>query len=178
MEGMLEGQGSRAEGQTKGQGPRAEGRGNAEEAVVDDLSLPSALGPRPSALLLHWTPTATELLKNVPIGFCRDMTRKAAETIAEKNKLEQIDEGFLQQVMDTFKSVSEAQDESMSWEDTARERIARAPDMVRGMLIREIEGWARRENLETVTEDAVDAVKQIWAERGVFHLDPDDARNN
>jgi len=105
------------------------------------------------------------------------MTRKAAETIAEKNKLEQIDEGFLQQVMDTFKSGSDSHGESMPWQDQARERIAKAPDMVRGMLIQEIEGWSRRENLQTVTEDAVDAVKRIWADRGVFHLGPDDARN-
>ena len=106
------------------------------------------------------------------------MTRKAAENIAEKNKLEEIDEKFLQQVMDTFKSGSESHGESMPWQDQARERIAKAPDMVRGMLIREIEGWSRRGNLSTVTEDAVNAVKQVWAERGVFHLDPDDARNN
>ncbi len=174
--GLAEARGAMEEAM-KGRGPRAEGRGNPREDG-DRHPLPSALGPGPSALLLHWTPTATELLKKVPTGFCRDMTRKAAETIAEKNKLEEIDEGFLQQVMDTFKSGSEAQDESMPWEDTARERIARAPDMVRGMLIREIEGWSRRENLRTVTEDAVDAVKRIWAGRGVFHLDPDDARNN
>jgi len=57
------------------------------------------------------------------------------------------------------------------------ERINQAPDMVRGMLIKEIEGWSQREGLELVTEQAVDAIKQIWAGRGVFHLDPNDHRS-
>jgi len=50
--------------------------------------------------------------------------------------------------------------------------------MVRGMLIQEIEGWARRNGLQQVSGEAVDAVKQTWSERGVFHLDPDDRRNS
>jgi hypothetical protein len=49
--------------------------------------------------------------------------------------------------------------------------------MVRGMLLQEIEGWARRSGMERVTEAAVDAVRAQWAERGIFHLDPDDPRN-
>ena len=49
--------------------------------------------------------------------------------------------------------------------------------MVRGMLIKEIEGWAQRQDMERVNEAAVAAVKAEWQERGVFHLDPDDPRN-
>ena len=105
------------------------------------------------------------------------MTRKAAETIARQNGLKRVDADFVAQVMDTFKSGSESSSETMSWEEPARERIAKAPDMVRGMLIQEIEGWSQRKGLNSVTEEAVDAVKEIWAERGVFHLAPDDPRN-
>ena len=90
----------------------------------------------------------------------------------------EIDEGFVASVMETFQAGSDSSSESMPWEDQARERIARAPDMVRGMLIQEIEGWSRRNGLQQVSGEAVDAVKQTWAERGVFHLDPDDRRNS
>ena len=117
------------------------------------------------------------MLSNVLPGFCRDMTRKAAETIARQSGLEQIDAAFVEQVMETFQAGSDTSVETMAWEPAARERIARAPEMVRGMLIKEIEGWSQREGLEQVTEVAVDAIKHIWAERGVFHLDPDDPRN-
>ncbi|MCP3868443.1 MAG: universal stress protein [Gammaproteobacteria bacterium] len=124
-----------------------------------------------------WTPEASNLLSHVPVGFCRNMTRKATETIAAKNQLRRIDSEFVQQIMSTFKSGSDTHDESMPWEDAARERIAKAPDMVRGMLVSEIEGWSKRNGLSTVNGDAVDAVKQVWAERGVFHLDPNDERS-
>ncbi len=126
----------------------------------------------------NWTTEAEGMLDSVPPGFCRDMTRKAAETIARQNGLEQIDPAFVQQVMQTFQAGSESSEESMTWELAARERIVKAPEMVRGMLVKEIEGWSQRKGLEQVTEAAVDAIKQIWAERGVFHLDPNDPRNN
>jgi nucleotide-binding universal stress UspA family protein len=125
----------------------------------------------------NWSPEAEAMLDSVPPGFCRDMTRKAAEAIAAQNNLATIDPDFVQQVLQTFQAGSESSSESMKWEPTARERIAKAPDMVRGMLIKEIEGWSQRKGLEQVSEEAVDAIKQIWAERGVFHLDPDDPRN-
>jgi nucleotide-binding universal stress UspA family protein len=126
----------------------------------------------------NWTAEAEGMLGSVPPGFCRDMTRKAAEAIARQNGLEQIDPAFVQQVMQTFQAGSESSEESMAWEPAARERIAKAPEMVRGMLVKEIEGWSQRKGLEQVTETAVDAIKQIWAERGVFHLDPNDPRNS
>ncbi|MCZ7562866.1 MAG: hypothetical protein M5U08_02845 [Burkholderiales bacterium] len=64
----------------------------------------------------------------------------------------------------------------MPWDDGARARIARAPEVVRGMLVKEIEGWVRRAGRVGVDEAAVDAVKGEWARRGAFHLDPEDPR--
>jgi hypothetical protein len=49
--------------------------------------------------------------------------------------------------------------------------------MVRGMLVKEIEGWVERNHLTRVDPAAVEAVKSEWQQGGVFHLDPDDARN-
>ncbi|MES9880495.1 MAG: universal stress protein [Sedimenticola sp.] len=125
-----------------------------------------------------WSGEAEAMLANVPDGFCRDMTRKAAETIAKQNGLKQVDAAFVGQVMETFKAGSASSGETMPWSEAARERIAKAPDMVRGMLIQEIEGWSQRKGVESVSEEAVDAIKQIWADRGVFHLDPNDPRNS
>jgi len=124
-----------------------------------------------------WTQEAEALLQNIPAGFCRDMSKRAAETIASQNGLQEVDQAFVQQVMAAFKSGSESVVEIMPWDDEARARIQRAPDMVRGMLVQEIEGWAHLKGLERVTLEAVDAVKKSWQEQGVFHLDPNDPRN-
>ena len=106
------------------------------------------------------------------------MTRKAAETIAAQSGMQCIDAGFIAQVMETFKAGSETTaDGEMRWQPGARQRIARAPESVRGMLVREIEGWCRRNQVDEVDDRAVDSVKQQWAQRGVFHLDPDDPRS-
>jgi nucleotide-binding universal stress UspA family protein len=129
------------------------------------------------AVVPAWSREARERLNAVPAGYCRDMTEKAATTIAAQNGLAEIDIAFVEQIMDIFQAGSAQTSESMPWQPAARERIERAPDMVRGMLVKEIEGWARRNGKERVTEQAVDAVKGLWQERGMFHLDPDDPRS-
>ena len=126
---------------------------------------------------LVWNSDAEAMLANVPAGYCRDMTIKAAETIAGQSDIKQIDADFLGQVMQTFTQGSATVEATMPWNEGAHERIAKAPEMVQGMLVKEIEGWTRRQGLDSVDHDAVDAVKAEWAERGVFHLDPSDPRN-
>ncbi len=126
---------------------------------------------------LSWKQEARDRLRGIPQGFCREMTIKAAESIARQSGRDQIDVDFVHQVMATFKSGAAAVSESMPWDNDARIRISRAPDMVRGMLVREIEGWAQRNGDDRVDETAVEAVKEEWRARGVFHLDPDDHRS-
>ncbi len=124
-----------------------------------------------------WQQAATDRLKGIPKGFCREMTIKAVESIASQSGSDEIDADIVGQVMKTFKAGAEAVSETMPWDSDARIRISRAPDMVRGMLVKEIEGWAQRNGDERVDETAVEAVKDEWQARGVFHLDPDDHRN-
>lgn len=126
---------------------------------------------------IAWDQEAKAMLQNVPAGFCRDMTAKAAETMAQKEGHAEVTPAFIGQVMQTFMSGSITAKETMPWDDDARDRILRAPDMVRGMLIQEIESWTQRQGMKRVTIAAVDAVKKTWQERGVFHLDPEDPRN-
>ncbi len=124
-----------------------------------------------------WTDEARDLIQGVPVGFCRDMTLKAAESMASAQGKAHIDSDFVNQVLATIKQGSEAISPAMPWSDEARERLTRVPDMVRGMLVREIESWVTREGGQEVTETALDAVRSQWMDRGVFHLDPQDPRS-
>jgi nucleotide-binding universal stress UspA family protein len=126
---------------------------------------------------LEWSDEARRELQAVPAGYCRDMTVSAAETIASQKGLDRIDTAFIKTIMRTFAAGSKTVEETLPWDEAARLRIFKAPPLVRGMLQKEIEGWAQRSSMNRVTEAAVDAVRQQWAERGVFHLDPDDPRN-
>jgi len=126
---------------------------------------------------IPWEQAALDRLEEVPLGYCRNVTRNAMESLAAKNGLASIDLGFFEQVLGVFASGASTAQETMEWDDLARGRITRAPDMVRGMLIREIEGWAKRHGLERVDSKTVNIVKNEWRDGGLFHLDPDDARN-
>jgi len=137
---------------------------------------PGSAAP-PADTARHWTADAESLLDRVPQGFCRDMTRRAAETIAVRAGAARIDAEFVERVQSVFAAGAATVSESLTWSDDARARIARAPEMVRGMLVREIEAWAGRNGLERVEGGAVDAVKREWQQGGVFHLDPFDDRN-
>jgi nucleotide-binding universal stress UspA family protein len=139
----------------------------------DGDAAPAAESAAPPA----WSEDAEALLAQVPEGFCRDMTRRAAQTIAAQGNASSIDAGFVEQVKKVFAAGAASVEELLPWSDEARERIARAPEMVRGMLVKEIEGWVERNHLTRVDARAVEAVKAEWQQGGVFHLDPDDARN-
>ncbi len=125
-----------------------------------------------------WTQDAEHKLQSVPAGYCRDMTRKAAESIAEKGGEARVNAEFLEQVLNTFGQGSGEVEETLGWDEEARQRIAKAPEIVRGMLIQEIETWVKSRGENHVNHTAVDAAKARWKHRGVFHLAPDDPRNH
>lgn len=127
---------------------------------------------------IYWTADAELRLRALPEGISRDMTRKAVSAIALQSGLAEIDQAYLESILSVFKSGSMQVSETIPWSPEAREGINRAPDVVRGMLIKEIEGWAGRNSRDNVDIEAVNTVKQEWAARGVFHLDPEDPRNS
>jgi len=126
---------------------------------------------------ISWSGKALQRLEQIPAGMSRDMTRKATEAIAQNQDIDHIEPTFLENVLQTFQSGSANISETMPWQTTARTLIQRAPDMVRGMLIKEIESWARRNQLEQVSDTAVQTVKAEWQQKGYFHLAPDDPRS-
>lgn len=125
-----------------------------------------------------WSAEADAIVQKLPEGMSRDMTRKAVSAIAAQNGLKEISAEFVEQILTTFRAGSVSVTETLPWDEDARNGISRAPDMVRGMLVKEVEGWAARNNMQQVSQEAVDAVKEEWAKRGIFHLDPDDPRND
>jgi len=128
--------------------------------------------------ILPWSEEAETRMQSLPEGMSRDMTRKAITTIATKNGLDEVTAEFVKQILDTFKSGSGNVTETMSWDEDARDSLSRAPDMVRGMLIKEVENWAQHHNRARIDLATVNSVKQEWQSKGYFHMDPQDPRSN
>lgn len=125
----------------------------------------------------QWSEEAEQLVQGLPAGMSRDMTRNAIVAIAAKNGLAEITADLVRQVLDTFKSGSANAGETMPWDKDARDSLSRAPDMVRGMLIKEVEKWAQHNKLQHIDLATVNTVKQQWQSKGYFHLDPQDPRS-
>ncbi len=127
---------------------------------------------------LLWSHEAEEMIQGLPAGMSRDMTRKAIISIAAKNGLNEITVDFVRQVLETFRSGSNNVSESMPWDEDARNSLSRAPDMVRGMLIKEVEIWAQNNNRSRIDLATVSNVKQEWQSKGYFHMNPQDPRSD
>jgi nucleotide-binding universal stress UspA family protein len=127
---------------------------------------------------LPWSSEAEKIVQSLPEGMSRDMTRNAIISIAAKNGLNEITADTVRQVLETFKSGSDKAVETMPWDEDARASLGRAPDMVRGMLIKEVENWARRNNLSRIDLATVRTVKQEWQSKGYFHMNAADPRSN
>lgn len=125
---------------------------------------------------LLWSETATKRIERVPAGSIRDMARRAVNTIAVQSGVDEITEEFVDQILGVFKKGSSKVTETLTWDDDARSGISRAPEMVRGMLVQEIEKWAKNHGESRVTTDVVKTVKANWSDKGFFHLDPKDPR--
>jgi len=141
---------------------------------------PFGFGSKASAAdsALPWTSEAEKIMQGLPEGMSRNMTRKAIASIANKNGLNEITADCVRQVLDTFKSGSGKVSETMSWDEDARDSLSRAPDMVRGMLIKEVENWAQHNNRFHIDLATVNTVKQEWQSKGYFHMNPEDPRSN
>ncbi len=124
----------------------------------------------------EWTSEAREVLDRVPEGSCREMTQKAVNTIAAGNDCTLIDVTFVNRVLEVFEQGAKQAEETLPWDEGARDAISAAPVMVRGMLKKEIELWVKHAGYKQVEVDSVNQVKQEWEERGLFHLDPEDKR--
>ncbi len=123
-----------------------------------------------------WSDAAAARLERVPAGPIREMALKAVNTIALQSGVDEITEEFVGQILDVFQSGSTQVTETLPWDEEARAGISRAPDMVRGMLVQEIERWAASHGKDRITAETVNRVKTAWMEKGAFHLNPGDPR--
>jgi len=126
---------------------------------------------------MTWQADALLKLNKIPAGTIRAMAKKAAETIAVESSLETITADFVDAILSTFNSGSQSVEETLKWSEQARAGIAKAPPMVKGMLIKEIENLARQSSRLQVELDTVNQAKASWDTTGFFHLDDDDRRS-
>lgn len=130
------------------------------------------LSPRTLEHHFTWSPEAETRLQQVP-EFCRELTRWRVEWSAVKNGAGPvITPADMDVKLTAWGHVSEQIQQTgagMEWEESARRRLERVPDFVRGMVMQAVEGTAREQGAAAVSGAVLDGVIQRWIETGDFH---------
>jgi nucleotide-binding universal stress UspA family protein len=121
---------------------------------------------------LPWDPEALALLERVPEGFMRDLTAQRTEARAERLGHARITREVVQDQFDSWQAHSERVTRELEWDGDAWTRVLKAPPVVRGMIVREIEAGARREGLARVTAEYFESARRTWRQSGQFHVAP------
>jgi hypothetical protein len=131
--------------------------------VEDSKTITSA-----SLRVIRWTESATKRLQKIPQGL-REMNRWRIEAFARGQGFCEIDNEVIDK---KYKHWEEAADEPMmsrSWSAEALEKVERIPSFVRGMVIKEVERYARDKGIETVTPEIISEVRDEWTKKMKFH---------
>ncbi|MBV8529266.1 MAG: PCP reductase family protein [Candidatus Dormibacteraeota bacterium] len=131
------------------------------------------LSDKTGTLEFTWTPEAEARLEQVP-EFCREMTRWRVEWTAHKKNLgTTITPAIMETKFDMWGAASRAMEErhedTIPWTASARARLARLPEFVRGQVIQAVEGNAQRHGLDCVDDACVDDTVARWTASGDFH---------
>ncbi len=118
---------------------------------------------------LHWSADAEARMERIPEGFMRDLTRQRVEQFAKKHGTHEITEALVEEKYSEWAAGSREKSSTMAWEESARARIEKIPDFVKGMVMLEVERCARELGLEQVTHAAVDKASQSWEMGSGFH---------
>ena len=120
---------------------------------------------------IPWTPEAQTCLEKVPKGFMRDLTRQRVARFAERKGYDLITPQVVDEKYHEWSEGSARQQTTLPWDATALARIHRIPDVVRGMVILEVERCARDSGAETVTPKIMARAMERWAGANAFHSD-------
>lgn len=120
---------------------------------------------------LPWDDDAKALLDRVPAGFMQSIVAQRVELLARQRGAERVSADIVKDKYAGWRKGSAEVAPSLPWDEDAYDAIRRAPDIVRGMVIREVEAGAARDGLERVTLAYVNDARRRW-QLGEFHAAP------
>ncbi|MCU7918850.1 MAG: universal stress protein [Candidatus Thiodiazotropha sp. (ex Epidulcina cf. delphinae)] len=130
----------------------------------------STTTPRQTASTdFNWQAAALARLMRVPEGFMRELTRQRIETYADKKGTNEISLALVEEKYAEWSAGSTKQTHSMEWDKESMARMQRIPDVVRGMVMVEVERCAREIGLEVITREAVERASESWQMGSGFH---------
>lgn len=136
-----------------------------EEASGSAHAAPEASGSLP------WDDDAKALIDRVPAGFMQQIVAQRVELLARQRGLDRVTVELVRDKYDGWRKGSQEVTATLEWDEDAYEAIRKAPDIVRGMVIREVEAGAARDGVDRVTLAYVNDARRRW-QLGEFHAAP------
>ena len=129
---------------------------------------------RSSGRVLDWTKKAANRLTNTPEGFMRDMTKWRIEAFVRKSGALEVTVELIEKKYAHWGEGSKNIAQELDWNDDAKEKINKIPEVVRGMVIKEVENEAKRAGVTTVSQEILSKVREKWSNSMEFHSDLQD----
>lgn len=118
---------------------------------------------------LIWTPEAEARLRNVPEGTERELTRQRVERLARQQGQSTVTGDLMEAKYHQWAVGSARAGREMAWTEEALGRMGSIPTFVRGMVVKAIEAYARKQGASEITSQTVDEARRYWGESGRFH---------
>ncbi len=118
---------------------------------------------------LTWTPEARTRLQQVPDGVMRALTKRRVERLAQQLGRSTVSVELMETKYEQWSQGAAPATTEMAWTEAAQAAINRAPEFVRGMVMKAIEAYARSAGATEITPAIMDAAKRSWDESGRFH---------
>lgn len=141
----------------------------AQEAQEVQLPSPQTELPTPEASRV-WTPEALERLDQVPEGLLREIVRERIELYAQKKGADRVTVELMEAKYGEWRERGAHWERELAWSPEAEERVDRAPKFVRGIIIRELEQYAREQGRPEVTLELIEEARATrWQARQMYH---------
>ena len=121
-------------------------------------------------MILAWTSNANKYLDSIPDGFRRKMAKNEIEAFSRRNGYKVVTGDVVDERLEKWGDVSKKMVSEMEWDEGVLERVNRIPGSIRGMVIREMEVFAKKEGEGTVTGKTLEAIRKKWAGTKEFHV--------
>ena len=119
---------------------------------------------------LKWSVNAMKSLESIPDDFRRKMAKNEIEAFARRNGYKVVTRDIVDERLKVWGDISKKMVFKMDWEDEARERVSKIPEHIRGMVVREMELFAKNVGEDVVTVKILESSCKKWIETNEFHV--------
>ncbi|MFQ5560509.1 MAG: hypothetical protein ACE5FU_08000 [Nitrospinota bacterium] len=121
-------------------------------------------------LTLEWSSYAGKYLEKIPEGFERRMSRFEIEAFARRSGYKVVTGDVIDERLKVWGDISKKMVSEMDWEPEVKEKIDKIPEQIRGMVMREMEIFAKNAGEKTVSNKTLDVIREKWSDSREFHV--------